>query len=121
MHAARLRDALQRMAAMPGVLGCAVVDLDAAMAWQAVGVLPQLEALCEGAADYWRMADRRSGEFAGLGGLRAQVLIHASGRLTLVNCGARLLLVCVSAEPDRVDWTQWQPRVQALKELVASF
>ena len=115
-----LEQALEALAALPGVLGCAVVDTDGGMAWQTAGPDPVLQPLAEAASDYWRMFLRRRGDFAVLGDIRALVVMHQRGRLTLAGCGEQLLLVCLSAEPDRVDWTAWKARVARLQQAVAA-
>ena len=108
------------MAAMDGIAGCAVVDTQAGMAWYTAGPADTLQPLAEAASDYWRMFLRRRDDFRGLGEIRALVVMHAEGRLTLAGCGEQLLLICLSSEPDRVDWRAWKARVGALQQAVAS-
>lgn len=121
MNQDALHAQLEAMAALPSVQGCAVVDLENGMAWQHAGALPQLQALAESCCDYWRLAQRRRNDFDALGAMRALVAIHGQARVTLVGCGAGLLLVTLSDEPDRTDWRRWTTQVQALRELLASF
>jgi hypothetical protein len=110
--------ALERLAAMPGLLGCTVVDGDTGMPWGATGSFPELAAVCESAWDYWRLACRRR-EYASLGELRAIVVMHAQGRVTLVGCGEGLLLVTLSREPDAVDWPRWKGAVGRFMQVLA--
>jgi len=117
---ARLQQSLTQMAALPGVGGCAIVEADTGMVWMSAGELPGVHHLGEAVSDYWRLFLRRRDDFADLGELRAQVLIHSHRRVTLVGCGDRLVLVTVSAEPDRVRWSDWKGAVGALQQLVAS-
>ena len=108
------------IARMEGIAGCAVVDMEAGMAWHVAGAAEALQPLAEAASDYWRLFLRRKDDFHGLGDIRALVVMHAAGRLTLAGCGRDLLLVCLSREPDRVDWPAWKARVGALQQAVAA-
>lgn len=120
MKTERMERELEAIAAMPGMTGCAVIDTEGGMAWHTAGSAATVQSLAEAASDYWRMFLRRRGDFGDLGELRALVVMHAHGRLTLAACGEQLLLVCLSAEPDRVDWPAWKARVGALQQAVAS-
>jgi hypothetical protein len=55
-----------------------------------------------------------------MGGLVAQVVIHAEGRLTLIGCGRSLVLATLSREPDRVPWADWKQLAIELRGLAAS-
>lgn len=115
-------DALERelgaIASLQGVIGCAVVDVETGMAWKFVGG-DDVQIVCEAATDFWRLHMRQSAHFEPLlGGLAAQVLMHARGRITLVRCAHPLLLVTLSKEPDHVDWAQWKARAGKLSTLV---
>jgi hypothetical protein len=112
MSAASLLAPLQALAALEGLLACAVVDVDTGMVCQSAGDAACVP-LAEAASDYWRLC-RRQQAFDTLGPVRAQVLIHERARLTLAPCGRELLLVCASAEPDRVDWARWKQAVAHL-------
>lgn len=120
MKSARLQEALAQMAALPGVLGCAIVEANTGMVWLSAGELPRVQHLSEAVSDYWRLFLRRSDDFAALGDLRAQVLIHSHRRVTLVGCGAGLVLVTVSGEPDQVRWADWKVALGGLQQGVAS-
>lgn len=118
MKAQALRDLLAAMAATPGVSGCALVEIDAGMVWHACGRMDDAPALAEAASDYWRLYQRLNSHFAALGDLRASVMVHAHGRLTLLPCGKGMLLVAVSDQQQPVDWRQWQHRARDLAQLV---
>ncbi|WP_374665429.1 hypothetical protein [Ramlibacter sp.] len=120
MTGSRLQQALAQMASLPGVGGCAIVEADTGMVWESAGELPGVHHLSEAVSDYWRLFLRRSEDFAALGELRAQVLIHSHRRVTLVGCGEGLVLVTVSGEPDQVRWADWKGAVGGLQQLVAS-
>jgi predicted regulator of Ras-like GTPase activity (Roadblock/LC7/MglB family) len=120
MKSDRMQRELEAMAAMHGVIGCAVIDTDGGMAWHTAGAAEAVQPMAEAASDYWRMFLRRRGDFGALGEIRALVVMHARGRLTLAACGAQLLLVSLTDEPDTVDWRAWKARVGALQQAVAS-
>lgn len=112
MKTQQLHAMLEAMAATPGVDGCALVEIDAGMVWHACGAIGDEPALAEAASDYWRLYRRLNGHFSSLGELRATVMVHAQGRLTLLPCGAGRLLVAVSSQQNpQVDWRAWQLRV----------
>ena len=108
---------LRALADQPGLIACGLVDAETGMVCHCAGDGEHL-ALIEAASDYWRLAQRHGPVAHGaLGPTRAQVLIHDRARLTLTRCGDGLLLVCISQEPDRVDWPRWK---QALGPLLAA-
>jgi hypothetical protein len=120
MNAVKLEAILQSMSALAGMAGCAMVDAETGMAWKTAGT-EDIQVLCEAASDYWRLHTRTGGHYAPLvGELAAQVLIHTRGRITIVGCGGTLLNVCVSREPDGVDWARWKVLVGDLRKLAAS-
>ena len=65
-----LRDALEAMAALPGVDGCALVEVDAGMVWHHAGQIEGVQTFAEAASDYWRLYGRLAGQFEDLGELR---------------------------------------------------
>lgn len=118
MKAEALERELGAIASLEGVIGCAVVDVETGMAWKSVGG-DDVQIICEAASDFWRLHLRQSAHFEShLGGLSAQVLIHARGRITLVRCAHPLLLVSLSKEPDQVDWPLWKACAGRLSTLV---
>lgn len=118
-HAALERE-LGALAQLPGLLGCALVDAATGMIWHAKGIAENDPSVGEAAIDFWRLSQRRATQFHALGELRAQVIIHASGRITLAACGPELVLVTLSAEPDRVAWDQWKTGLGKLRALTLS-
>jgi hypothetical protein len=99
-----------------GLLACALVDIDTGMVVHSAG---DADPIAEAASDYWRLFRRQRPLLSTLGEARAQVLIHDKARLTLTACGKGLLLVCLSGEPDRVDWPAWKRRAGALHAAAA--
>ena len=74
-----LRDALQSMAAMPGLEGCALVEIEAGMVWHHAGQIEGVQTFAEAASDYWRLYNRLADQFKDLGDLKASVMMHAQG------------------------------------------
>jgi hypothetical protein len=109
---------LEQLAALAGVSSCGLVEVQAGMAWCSAGDAT-LATVTESATDYWRLTLRQSETFGPLGELRAQVVMHANARVTSVGCPGGLLLVCVSEEPDRVDWPAWKAGVARLRQVLA--
>lgn len=118
MKSDALRAMLAAMASTPGVDGCALVEIDAGMVWHACGHIDATPTLAEAASDYWRLYQRLNHHFSDLGDLRASVMVHARGRLTLLPCGKGMLLVAVSDQKSPVDWLQWQRQTRDLARLV---
>jgi hypothetical protein len=115
-----LEHQLAAIGSLDGLMGCAVVDSETGMAWQSFGG-EDMQIVCEAASDFWRLQMRQPRQFSSqMGELSAQVLIHGRGRITSVKCGRSLLLVCVSREPDQVDWKQWKVLVARLRAVAAS-
>ncbi len=113
MNRAPIEREVGTVAAVPGVRGAALLDLEGGLPWATSGDAASL-LMAEAASDHWRLTLRHGRTFGELGTLRTQVLIHADGRLTLVACPLNLLLVTVSAEPDAVDWRHWKSCVGRL-------
>lgn len=118
MSQAKLRDALNAMAALPGLEGCALVEIEAGMVWHHAGRIDGVQHLAEAASDYWRLYHRLAHQFHDLGELRAQVMMHAQGRLTLLPCGSGMLLVTLTRQQSGIDWNAWQEKTRELARLV---
>lgn len=118
MKAQTLQEALAQMASVDGILGCALVDVEGGMVWCTAGQNDDMQVLSEAATDYWRLSQRLSRHFATLGDIGASIIVHTGGRVTLLPCGAGMLLVALSTEKARIDWNDWQLRTRALAVLV---
>ncbi|MES2940334.1 MAG: hypothetical protein V4864_21825 [Pseudomonadota bacterium] len=116
-----VRIALEAMAAMDGLDGCALADAETGMVWHAAGQAGDIEGLSEAAVDFWRLHSRLRRKFDPLGQLQVLVLVHSRQRMSIVGCGPALLLVAVSARDARLDWVQWRRRTTELQELASSF
>lgn len=120
MNAQRLRHGLEQVAIMPGLQGCALVEIDAGMVWHTAGHIEDVQKVAEASSDYWRLYQRQKVHFEHLGELRAQVMMHQDVRITMLPCGPGMLLIALSREQDRVDWATLQTRALALRQLVAA-
>lgn len=118
MNTQRLQSHLTEMAGLPGVVGCALVETQTGFVLQSAGGIAELTVLAEAASDYWRLHHRLQASFERLGMLRACVMMHAAGRITLLPCGSGMLLVAVTHEPSGVDWLQWQIKTRQLAAIV---
>jgi broad specificity phosphatase PhoE len=118
MRAAQLREALEDIARMPGLDGCALVEIEAGMAWHAIGDMEELQQIAEAASDYWRLYQRGQRYFERIGELRAQVMMHRNGRITMLPCTHGMLLVALSREIEPVDWSALQKKALNLQPLL---
>lgn len=120
MKQMQLKQALDAMAQTPGVDGCALVEVETGMVWHHAGHIEDVQTFAEAASDYWRLHDRLSPQFEKLGGLRASIMIHQHGRLTLLPCGKGMLLLALTGHQTGTDWIQWQKQTRELALLVES-
>lgn len=118
MNTQGLQQMLAEMASLPGVVGCALVEIATGMVWESAGSIHDLTTLAEATSDYWRLYQRLQGNFDQVGELRACVMMHATGRITLLPCGNGLLLVTINLQNAQIDWTQWQQKTRSLSSLV---
>ncbi|WP_028603987.1 hypothetical protein [Ottowia thiooxydans] len=118
MKEALLQQALETMASMPGVDGCALVEIDAGMVWGHAGAIDEVHTFAEAATDYWRLYHRLAPQFDTLGSLRASVMIHKKGRLTLLPCGKGMMLLALTGHHSSTDWSQWQKLTRELAVLM---
>lgn len=118
MKSKQLRDALNTMADMPGLEGCALVEVAAGMVWHHAGQIDGVQTLAEAASDYWRLYNRLADQFKDLGDLKASVMMHAQGRLTLLPCGKGMILVTLTRQKSEIDWALWQTKTKELAQLV---
>jgi len=110
---------MDRMAAHPGILGCALVDATTGLVWHASAGAPDAERVWEAAVDYWRLHDRQKLHFAGLGILAAAVMYHANGVLAVFPCSTDPDVLLVAHGRHRgVDWIAWQCMVRTLGRLL---
>lgn len=116
MNATRVGAGLDRMAAHPGIVGCALVDAQTGLVWDSRAGTAHL---WEAAVDYWRLHDRQKLHFAGLGTLGAAVMYHTGGVLAVLPCCSDpdVLLVAQGAHRG-VDWIALQRMARALGDLL---
>lgn len=113
-----LHAALEQMDRLPGLQGCALVEIDTGMVWHAAGDSEDVQKIAEASSDYWRLYQRQRAHFEHLGELQAQVMMHREVRITMLPCGQGMLLIALSREHDRVNWAELQSQAQGLRQLV---
>lgn len=118
MKAKILQVLLNSMAELPGVEGCALVEIGAGMVWNTAGKMEGMQNLAEAASDYWRLYRRLDHHFSELGDLKASVFMHAKGSITLLPCGEGMLLVALTRQKSTVNWAQWQGKAKELAKMV---
>jgi hypothetical protein len=120
MKSQRLRQAIDDLAAMPGMAGCAVVEIATGMVWHGAGEIREIAEYAEAASDYWRLSDRLNRHFSLLGPLSVALMVHANGRITMLPCGTGMIMVGITMDKALVDWAAWQKKVSELSSLVDS-
>jgi len=121
MSSTRVGAELDRMAANPGIVGCALVDAHTGLVWESRGGGAHAERVWEAAVDYWRLHDRQKLHFAGLGELGAAAMYHTGGVLAVFPCSTDPdVLLVVHGEHRSVDWIALQRMARALSPLLRS-
>jgi len=111
---------MDRMAAQPGIFGCALVDAASGRVWHAsaascIGSGPDWEE----AFDRWRHQGRHRLHITGLGTLASAVMYHAHGVLAVFPCASDPDVLLVAHGRHRgVDWLAWQCMVRTLGRLL---
>lgn len=118
MIAELLSQALARLAAIEGMNGCALVEIEAGMVWRTAGEIPGAQDIAEAASDYWRLYLRLEPQFKSLGGLRGSLMWHEHGQLVLLPCGQGVLLVGLAMQSGSVNWAECFRQAQELATLV---
>ena len=118
MKADRIRRAIEEMAELPGMVGCALVEIDAGMVWMSAGKTGNIHDLAEVTSDYWRLYQRLNPHFSDLGELRALVMMHSRDWVSLFPCSRGMLAVTVTRDQKSVDWQSLQAKVRELSALV---
>lgn len=112
---------LREIEGIDGIDGGAIVDVESGMPWcVSAGIAAEGDLLAEAASDYWRMYQRLARNFESLGELRASLLVHSNGRLTLLPCGPGLIAVIKSTQQNGIDWIALQKRVMDIGSLFSS-
>lgn len=109
---------LQAMAATPGVVACALVDVTTGMVYLCAGDAPNMEGVAEAASDYWRLYQRNGNNFAALGPLQAVSTIHRDGVVSLMPCSEGIVLATISRRM-QLDMSAWFRKVTHLATLIA--
>jgi hypothetical protein len=121
MNATRLAAELNHLAGRPGVVGCALVDADTGLVWQACSSSTDASApqIWEAAVDYWRLYARQKQHFAGLGELGVAAMYHTLGVLAVLPCCTDpSVLLVLHANHKNVDWIELQRMTHELGRLI---
>ncbi len=121
MSDASIEQLVQRLAAFPGMHGCALVEVDSGMVWYHAGSLPDLESTSEAGVEFWRVHARLSASFAAMGALQSAAYSFAKSVVALFPCSdtPALVLVCVAAKRGMA-WHEWGDQVLVLKKALAT-
>jgi len=108
-----------RLAAFPGVQGCALVDADTGMVWYCAGKLPGIERLGEASVEFWRVQLRQSAYFQQFGPLESAAHSFADQVIALFPCSHKpaLIAVCV-ADKSGMAWGTWGAQLAELKKVL---
>ena len=111
--------ALKRVAEVPGIQACALVDGASSLVWETSGGADGMARAWEAAVDYWRLYLRLQPQFGVLGEMRVAMMHHVDGVLGVLPCRgeSKLVVVCLAAHHG-VDWTACQRRVRQLAKHV---
>lgn len=121
MNSTQVGTELDRLAAHPGIVGCALVDAHTGLVWDSRGGAQQAARVWEAAVDYWRLHDRQKLHFAGLGKLGAAAMYHTGGVLGVFPCCSDPdVLLVAHGQHSGVDWITLQRMARKLGELLRS-
>jgi hypothetical protein len=117
MNSTQVGAELDRMAAHPGIVGCALVDAHTGLVWDSRAGAVNAQHMWEAAVDYWRLHDRQKLHFAGLGTLGAAVMYHSGGVLAVFPCCSDPdVLFVAHGQHHGVDWIALQRMARKLGE-----
>lgn len=113
---------VNRIAAIRGVHGIALVDSDSGMVWAEAGQLVDIEAISEAAVEFWRLHQRLRSGLKSLGNPQALAATFAHGLMwvvpvTLSSPREKLVAVAI-ATPGATDWSAVQAELRALRSFV---
>lgn len=117
MRKLRIGQALQAMASTPGVIACALVDIETGMVFASAGDHPNIDSLAEAASDYWRLYQRIRANFDEIGPLDAVSAQHRYGVVSLIPCGEGMVVATISKRK-MLDWLDWIAKVSQLSKML---
>jgi hypothetical protein len=110
---------LTEMAAMPGVKGCALVEIESGMVWHTAGELQNFEEFGEAAVEFWRIYLRQERLLRTFGALRIATFVFEKTFLALTAFSHHTPpLLLVAATQQNVDWKVWGVHLEKLKVLL---
>lgn len=107
---------VQKLAAFPGIDGCALVESDTGMVWHYAGTWPDIEKIGEAAVEFWRLKRRLSAQLQNLGSLNSAAYAFSQQVVGLFPCSDSLGLILVFVGKKRkVDWSAWDTELKGLQ------
>ena len=118
MNDKALRGVLEIMTQTPGIRACALVKTDSGEIWHQAGEATELADMALLAAEHWELQRRLGGTFGSMGPPTASIMVHTDGRMTLLPCGKRLILLAVTDQNPNLDWEKLQRRTHNLARFI---
>lgn len=106
------QDGIRDIAAMPGVVCCALVEAATGLVIHSAGGV-EYDPLSETASSYWKLGDRMSHIFKDIGPQRAISVQLQGGVFSVMPCGPDMLVATLS-RTNGMDWKTWLSKVNTL-------
>lgn len=119
MKADAVQAAIAELGQFAGMDGCALVDAETGMPWSYAGSVADIERIAEAAIEFWRVQNRLSRHFEGMGNLQSAAYSFSNRVVALFPCSEAppLVLVCI-ARKGHVSWIEWGKRAVLLRQLL---
>ncbi len=111
MNSVEIQSNINQIADGEGVLGCALVEIEAGMIWLSAGKSPQLSQYCEAVSDYWRLSDRLNKHFPEADQLRNLSLQYGHLKIASWRLNKGLILVLLLAQGQELPWEKAKPLI----------
>lgn len=108
---------LNKVAASPGIISCALVAIDTGMICLSTSHDVHFEVMAEGARDYWALQHRNGHIFETMGRVKNIFVQHAKGTICIQSCGKTMLLITL-ADSSKMHWHDWVDTITALRNVV---
>lgn len=109
MNAAETQVSIDRIAAGDGVLGCALVEIEAGMIWLSAGQNPHLPLYCEAISDYWRLSERLNKHLPDTGQLKNLSLQYQHLKIASWRLNQGLIFVLLLTQSQELQWEKIKP------------
>lgn len=115
MKTSEAQASIDEIAAGDGVLGCAVVEIEAGMVWLSAGQSPQLSLYCEAVSDYWRLSERLNKHLPETEQLRNLSLNHGHLKIASWRLNSGLIFVLLLAHGQALQWERISPLIKNIQ------